>query len=77
MVFYQTSLGPPPPPPIWSFFQKKIYPHFLFENASVIAETNFTFGPMLKTNLFLLLQFPRILVPRAILKAVLVAVDKT
>ena len=31
---------------------KKIDPIFLLENASVIAETNFTFGPMFKTNLF-------------------------
>ena len=60
---------------------KKIYPHFfLLENASVIAETNFTFGPMFKTIFFLYkngLIFPRILVPQATFKAVLMAVDKT
>ena len=39
----------PRTPILW----KKIDPHyFLLENASVIAETNFTFGPMFKTNLF-------------------------
>ena len=43
----------PPSPPGLVFLQKKIDPHFfLLQNASVIAETNFTFGPMFKTNLF-------------------------
>ena len=34
------------------FAEKNWPPFFLLENASVIAETNFTFGPMFKTNLF-------------------------
>ena len=42
----------PPPHPGFGLFLEKIDPHFLLENASVIAETNFTFGPMFKTNLF-------------------------
>jgi len=42
-----------PPPPGLVFFAWKNWPQFfLLENASVIAETNFTFGPMFKTNLF-------------------------
>ena len=49
MVFYQTPLGPPPP--FGLFCGKKLTPIFLLENASVIAETNFMFGPMFKTNL--------------------------
>ena len=32
--------------------QKKNAAKVWLENASVIAETNFTFGPMFKTNLF-------------------------
>ena len=43
---------PPPPPRFGLFCGKKLTPIFLLENASVIAETNFTFGPMFKTNLF-------------------------
>ena len=50
MVFYQPSPGPPPPGLVF-FCGKKLTPIFLLENASV-AETNFTFGPMFKTNLF-------------------------
>ena len=40
---------PPSPPGLVFFSGKKLTPIFLLENASVIAETNFTFGP--KTNL--------------------------
>ena len=43
---------PRTPPPGLVFLRKKIDPHFLLENTSVMAETNFTFGPMFKTNLF-------------------------
>ena len=50
VVFYQTSLGPPRPPGFFGLFPETHI--FLLENASVIAETNFTFGPMFKTNLF-------------------------
>ena len=50
LVINQTPLRPPPPHMF--FLRKKITPIFLLENASVMAETNFTFGPMFKPNLF-------------------------
>ena len=43
---------PSDPLPWFGLRGKKLTPIFLLENASVIAETNFTFGPMFKTNLF-------------------------
>ena len=50
MVFYQTPLGPPPH---GLFPEKKIDPHFLLlKNASLMAETNFTLGPISKTIKF-------------------------
>ena len=36
----------PPSNPQFVLFSKKKYPHFLLENASLMAKTNFTFGPM-------------------------------
>ena len=42
----------PNPPRVWFFSVKKIYPHFLLENASIMAETNFTLGPISKPNKF-------------------------
>ena len=48
VVFCQTPLGPPPS---LAFFQKKkLPPFFLLKIASIMAETNFTFG---QQNLFI------------------------
>ena len=53
MVFYQTPLGPPAPPPGLVFFpRKKLTPIFFLKNASLMAETNFTLGPISKTIKF-------------------------
>ena len=44
---------PSDPPPSLAFFQKKkLPPFFLLKIASLMAETNFTFGPTSNTNIF-------------------------
>ena len=48
MIFYHTPLGPHP---VWSFSRKKVFV-FVLKNASFMAETNFTLGPISKTNKF-------------------------
>ena len=56
LVFDQTPLGNLTPPPTTrpGFFRgKKLTPIFLLENEYLMAETNFTFAPILKTNKFL------------------------
>ena len=54
MVFYQTPPPAPPPPPRYGLFpEKKFTPIFcLLKNASLMAETNFTLGPISKTIKF-------------------------
>ena len=42
----------PPPPRLVLFRWKKLTPIFLLENASIMAETNFTLGPISKPNKF-------------------------
>ena len=46
-VFDQTTLDPPLSSPPFGFFMET--PILLLENASIIAETNFTLGPIPKT----------------------------
>ena len=49
MVFYHTL---PPSDPLGMVFFPEKDPHFFVENASLMAEMNFTLGPISKTNKF-------------------------
>ena len=50
---FTKPLSDSPFPPVWSFSPQKNFPPFcLLKNASLMAETNFTLGPISKTIKF-------------------------